>query len=91
MSQTELVIEPGGMVRMVYSELLEPHLLGRPTIRRGSHVEPTADGHWTADLSPVNGPTLGPFTNRSAALRAEVAWLHEHWLVPRCATSPSND
>ena len=91
MSGVELVIEPGGMVRMIYSELLDPHQLGTPVIRRGSHVEPTADGHWTADLSPVDGPTLGPFPQRSAALAAEVAWLQQHWLVPPSADEPTND
>lgn len=38
-------------------------------------MEPTVDGRWTADLSPVAGPTLGPFNTRRAALDAEVAWL----------------
>ena len=49
-------------------------------IARGSHVEPTVDGQWTADLSPVNGPVLGPFRCRSDALVAERQWLEEHWL-----------
>ena len=39
-------------------------------------------GGWRADLSPVGGPQLGPFRRRSEALRAEAAWLVEHWLVP---------
>jgi hypothetical protein len=37
-------------------------------------------GPWIADLSPVNGPTLGPFTDRAAALDAERGWLvTNHW------------
>ena len=77
---TELVVAADGSVRTVYSELVDLHALGRPTIRRGSHVEPTADGRWTADLSPVAGPLLGPFDSRSAALTAELSWLREFWL-----------
>ena len=79
---SELIIDRGGKIRMIYSELVDPHQLGRPTITRGSHVEPTLDGRWTADLSPVAGPLLGPFDKRSEALAAEVAWLRMHWLIP---------
>ena len=78
----QLLVEPGGAVRCIYSEQVDLSALGRPTIRRGSHVEPTEDGRWTADLSPVNGPVLGPFDCRSQALAAEVRWLEEHWLTP---------
>jgi hypothetical protein len=76
----ELVIESGGTIRTVYSEALPLSELGPLQIRRGSHVEPSASGDWLVDLSPVAGPQLGPFTSRSAALAAEVAWLNEHWL-----------
>lgn len=78
----ELLIEVSGRVRCVYSEELDLGQLGQLSIRRGSHVEPTADGQWTADLSPVNGPVLGPFTMRTEALAAEVAWLQANWLSP---------
>lgn len=48
-------------------------------IERASYVEPTEDGQWTADMSPVQpGVVLGPFKLRSEALRAEEAWLREH-------------
>ena len=77
----ELLIEASGRVRCVYDETIDLHRLGQLMIQRGSHVEPTLDGQWTADLSPVNGPTLGPFVSRAEALEAEVAWLSEHWLV----------
>lgn len=77
----ELVIAVTGQVHCVYGEDLDLRALGQVSIRRGSHVEPTADGRWTVDLAPVNGPTLGPFATRSEALTAEVAWLREHWLV----------
>ena len=76
----QLVIDTSGRIRCVYGETIELSELGRLSIRRGSHVEPDQEGHWMADLSPVGGPMLGPFATRGAALRAEVAWLHQHWL-----------
>ena len=81
MSGAELVIQPNGDVRMIYSELIDSASLGRTKIVRGSHVEPSDHGWW-ADLSPVDGPTLGPFDKRSDALAAEICWLRDHWLVP---------
>ena len=75
----ELVIEANGNVRCVYAEAVDLTQLGRINIRRGSHVEPQIKG-WTADLSPVGGPVLGPFRRRSEALSAEVRWLEEYWL-----------
>lgn len=36
---------------------------------------------WRVNLSPVNGPILPTtFTDRNAAIDAEVEWLTEHWL-----------
>ena len=78
----ELIIGRDGNVRMIYSELVEPHVLGTPTIERGSHVEPDHNGFWWADLSPSNGPRLGPYPIRSLAIDAEIAWLREFWLEP---------
>ena len=78
----ELLIKPTGGIRCVYGEDVNLHQLGRLSIQRGSHVEPTAEDQWTADLSPVNGPLLGPFVSRADALTAEQVWLLEHWLVP---------
>ena len=57
----QLLIKPDGDVRCLYDETLDLQGLGRLHIERGSHVEPDADGLWTADLSPVAGPLLGPF------------------------------
>jgi hypothetical protein len=78
----QLIIGNNGNVACVYDEAIDLGSLGAVNIQRGSHVEPNEEGHWTADLSPVGGPVLGPFTTRSEALAAEVAWLHEHWLQP---------
>jgi hypothetical protein len=77
----ELVITPQATVRAIYSEEIALPTLGRLAIRRGSHVEPDTQGHWNSDLSPVNGPVLGPFDYRSEALEAEQEWLETHWLV----------
>ena len=76
----ELVINSSGDIRCVYGEAVNLSELGRLSIQRGSHVEPTANGQWTADMSPVQGPQLGPFDCRTQALEAEVAWLNQYWL-----------
>ena len=76
----ELVINSTGDIRCVYGEEVNLSELGRLSIQRGSHVEPNADGQWTADMSPVQGPQLGPFDCRTQALEAEVAWLNQYWL-----------
>jgi hypothetical protein len=76
----ELIVDPTGNVRCVYAEAINLAELGCLSIERGSHVEPTASGEWTADMSPVGGPILGPFGNRAVALAAEAAWLSANWL-----------
>ena len=76
----DMVIEFGGKVRMIYSELVSPHALGSVSIQRGSHVEPDQHGFWYADLEPCEGPVLGPFELRSDAIDAEVTWLTKNWL-----------
>ena len=76
-----MVIDRTGVVRCIYSEAIDLGALGPLTIRRASHVEPDEHGRWWADLSPVNGPKLGPYSQRSVALQEEVNWLHAHWLV----------
>jgi hypothetical protein len=77
----QIFIEPNGTVRCLYGEDLDLAVLGTLQIRRASHVEPTADGQWQADLSPLSGPVLGPFAARSEALAAEEAWITECWLL----------
>jgi hypothetical protein len=76
----QIVVEPGGRVRLVYDEAVDLQSLGAVAIRRASHVEPTDDGQWTADLAPVGGPMLGPYPVRSEALAAEREWL-ARWLA----------
>jgi hypothetical protein len=83
----ELLIRPGGLVRCIYGEAIELHELGQPHITRASTVEPDAEGHWWADLSPVQGPRLGPFAKRQQALDAEQQWLSRYWLLAPGSTS----
>ena len=78
----ELIVETDGRVRCVYGEPIGLSVLGPLNIRRASHVEADERGRWVADLSPVNGPKLGPFANRTDALSAEVLWLSDNWLTP---------
>lgn len=77
----QIVIDTQGGIRCVYSETVDLARLGRMTIARGSHVEPDSAGNWHANLIPVDGPLLGPFDKRSAALAAETRWLCDHWLL----------
>jgi hypothetical protein len=76
----ELVVGPAGQVRSIYDEAIDLTALGPLQITRASHVEPGVDGRWWADLSPVDGPKLGPFNRRSEALKAEHDWLRMNWL-----------
>jgi hypothetical protein len=79
-----LRINTDGDTQWVYDERVDLSSLGSPHLRRASHVEPEADGSWWADLVPVNGPRLGPFACRSAALTAERAWLEAAaWRQPQ--------
>lgn len=72
-------VNDDGSVRFIYSDTLAFLLpLGKAEIKRASHVEPHPGGGWTADMSPVGGPVLGPFDLRSIALSEEVAYLNEH-------------
>lgn len=76
-----LLIHPDGHVTCLYDEAIDLASLGSLAISRASHVEPDATGRWHADLSPIGGPTLGPFELRSEALEAEREWLETNWLT----------
>ncbi len=76
----QLVIDRRGQIRCLYNESLDLQQFGQLTIHRASHVEPDDEGYWWADLAPVNGPLLGPFTRRTEALIAETAWLEANRL-----------
>jgi hypothetical protein len=68
-----------GRMRFIYSdEHKDLADIGKMNLKRVSHVEPDENNQWVADLAPVGGPKLGPFTLRKDALQAEVDWLNEH-------------
>jgi len=77
----QMVIDSAGRIRCLYGEEVDLHALGLLAIDRASHVEADEHGQWWADLSPVDGPKLGPFPRRSEALHAEVDWLQTSWLI----------
>jgi hypothetical protein len=73
-----MVIGKDGSILAIYNEA---EILGliqesaQKMIKRASHVEPTEDGQWMADMGPVDGPVLGPYDTRQEALDHEVDWL----------------
>ena len=72
----QIIVKPTGVFIGIYSDMLDYGELGNYRIRRASHVEPDCNGKWTADLSPVDGPTLGPFDKRNEAIDAELEYLN---------------
>lgn len=76
----QLLVDGNGLVRCLYAETIDLSALGQVSICRASQVEPDQQGRWRVDLSPVDGPVLGPFDRRSEALREEQAWLERHYL-----------
>ena len=81
----QMVIDPSGVVRCLHGEQIDLNSLGEIAIRRASFVEPDGNA-WYADLSPVCGPILGPFLQRSQALQAEILWLEQN--LPALARQP---
>lgn len=74
-----ITVNSDGSIVFVWADDCAPLLdLGTAHVRRASHVEPNAEGKWTADLTPVGGPTFGPYTLRADALKAETDWLADH-------------
>jgi len=74
-----ITVTPDGNLRFVWDDnLAELVEAGESRICRASHVEPTVDSKWTADMAPVGGPVLGPFRIRNDALVAERFWLEDH-------------
>ena len=77
-SSVNVTVLTNGDLRFIYHDEIASLLaLGVPTIHRASHVEPSGNG-WTADMTPVDGPVLGPFALRHDALTAEVEWLQQN-------------
>jgi hypothetical protein len=76
----QILIDRQGTMRCLYAELIDLRVLGSLSIERASFVEPDDQGRWWADLTPVGGPALGPFQQRSDALSSENCWLEQNWL-----------
>lgn len=80
---SKISVSAEGVIRFIYDDALLGLLSeGKPSVTRASHVEPCALGWggWIADLSPVSGPVLGPYTTRHEALAAEVEWINTNIL-----------
>jgi hypothetical protein len=94
-TETELVVDAGGLIRCIYNEALDLREIGKLQITRASHVEPDAEGFWWADMGPVDGPMLGPFRSRSEALEAERTFISlsffwaRHTNPMECQSRPS--
>jgi hypothetical protein len=74
----DIIISKTGQTRFIYNDaLLGLAEQGKTEVRRASHVEPCSGG-WKADMSPVDGPVLGPYVTRAEALGHEVDWLLQH-------------
>lgn len=71
-----------GVIKHIYSDELAglSDIPGSSSISRASHVEPSADGSWIADLRPCGGPVLHGFRLRAEALAAEKEWIEENIL-----------
>lgn len=72
----DVIVNADGSLRFIHNDDMQAVIeQGEARIARASFVEPNASGQWEADMSPSNGPVLGPFRTRTEALAAEVAWL----------------
>lgn len=82
----KFIVNPDGSIELIHKDDVN-QMFDNPTvvdIKRASHVEPTIkDGKvsWFSDMTPVNGPVLGPFDNREEALKEEVTWLENNYLI----------
>ena len=78
MTKIDITVQ-GDRLEFIYNDEVVSLLgEGTSTVRRVSHVEPSfvSGCHgWTADMSPVDGPVLGPYETRAEALDAEHEWL----------------
>lgn len=83
MKKLELRIQ-GNTIRYIYDDMLVTmNELGQTETVRASHVEPVGS-EWFVDLTPSNGPKLGPFKLRQEALDAEIEWIIQNQIpVPK--------
>lgn len=74
-----IAIPCDGDVQLIYKDDVADAIkaIGKATTVRASHVEPTPDNKWQADMSPVGGPKLPATDTRQESLDLEVAWLNK--------------
>ena len=70
----DLLIAPDGAIRCISAEEIDLSSFGKLAIQRASHVESTASGDWTVDLSPVGGPVLGEIEDAHNFAGMRAAW-----------------
>lgn len=77
----EVKVDHAGPRKTSRASHVEPwsglRLRARVDVRKRHPLRVFCDDDWFADLSPVNGPVLGPFATRKTALLAEEQWLVE--------------
>jgi hypothetical protein len=77
----KLVINKEGAIQTIAEDDLSfVSSLGDCNAQRASHVNPVKHNGkllWSADLSPVGGPVLGPFGTRTEAIKSEIEWLYQ--------------
>ena len=74
----EIYIDPSGIAACIYDEAIDLTAIGVVSIRRASHDEPDRQGRWWADMAPIGGPRLGPYSRRSEALASEKQYILSH-------------
>jgi len=85
MPNTRIInVSRSGEMTFIYDDKLTGLMKHGPAkITRASHVDPTADNKWEANMVPSRGPVLGPFDTRAEALAAEVRWINENVLTQK--------
>jgi hypothetical protein len=73
--------DANGEVVYIYEDGHPLMQLGNPFIKRASHVEPTKEGMWVADMAPVGGSALPAQVFRAGALDLEMTWLKNKLFV----------
>jgi len=92
-----VIVNPNGTLRFLVSDRTEQAFSEASVleIHRVSHVDvfedldpkaktkaaPGSPTSWYADMSPVNGPVLGPFRSRKRALQEERYYLERRNLL----------
>lgn len=71
----DIFIKPDGAVQALYTDDFDFETLGKREISKASYIEVDEQSQFWSDLSPVDGPRLGPFYKRSQAIKAEQDWI----------------